>query len=204
MNISRIACVSTALLALSCAEDSGTVSVDAVYNLTCPDGSSVGCGSYATETCLGPVGQRSIVGARGDTACTGDVLDVRCEAVDRPDGRRFIALEAFVGDEEPPGNFAFELDAILGTGSVEDNCVVTIIEDGADYGGRVMTGACGTEPPSPPDQPCQLSNVSAEGGVVEFDLLCESLLSSTSGFGFDVGAVGGGPARIRFGACTGF
>ena len=197
MNISRIACVSTALFALSCAEDSGTVSVDAVYNLTCPDGDSVGCGSLAEPTCLGSVGQRSIVGVRGDIACTGDALDVRCEAVDRPDGRRFVALEAYVGDR-----FAFLLDAIVVDQSVAEVCHVTIIEDGADYGGMVL-GGCGLEAPTP-DQPCQLSNVSAEGGVVEFDLLCESLLSSTSVSGFDVGAVGGGPTRIRFGACTGF
>lgn len=207
MNISRIACLSSALLALSCAESSGTVSVDATYNLTCPDGDVADCGSYATpppclsEDAEGAIvpGRRSIVGVRGDTACTGDVLDVRCEAVDRPDGRRFIALEAFVGDE-----FAFKLDAILGTGSVEDTCVVTITEDETPYGGTMMTGGCGTEPPSPPEQPCQISNVSTEGGGVAFDIECEALLSSTSGFGFDVGAVGGGPTTIRFGNCTGF
>jgi hypothetical protein len=197
MNISRIACLSTALFALSCAETTGGVTVDATYNLTCPDGSAAGCGALAPDTCLGSVGQRSIVGSQGATACTGDYLAVACEAVDRPDGRRFIALEAFVGDE-----FAFALDAILGDGSVEDTCHITIIEDGADYGGRV-TGGCGTEPPSV-DQPCQLTNVSTEGGAVEFDIECESLLSDTSGLGFDVGAVGGGPTRIKFGGCTGF
>jgi hypothetical protein len=197
MNISRIACVSIALFALSCAEGSGTVRVDVEYNLTCPDGNTVGCGSLAEETCLGPVGQRSIVGMRGDIACTGDALDVRCESVDRPDGRRFVALEAYVGD-----GFAFLVDAIVGDGSVEDVCRVTIIEDGADYGG-LATGVCGLDAPSV-DQPCQLSNVTTEGGVVEFDLECESLLSSTSGLGFDVGAIGGGPTRIRFDSCTGF
>lgn len=197
LKISRLACASTALFALSCAEGGGTVSVDAQYNLTCPDGSSAGCGSLAPDTCLGPVGQRSIVGVLGDTACNNDILDVKCEAVDRPDGRRFVALEAYVGDR-----FAFLVDAIVGDESVEDVCRVTIIEDMADYGG-LATGTCGTEPPSV-DQPCQLSNVSVEGGVVEFDLECESLLSSTSVSGFDVGAVGGGATRIRFGNCTGF
>lgn len=197
MNIGRIACLSTALLAFSCAESSGTVSVDAQYNLTCPDGSSAGCGALALDTCLGPVGQRSIVGSEGDTTCTGDRLSIACEAVDRPDGRRFVALEAFVGND-----FAFMLDVILGNGLVEDTCHVTIAEDGADYGGRV-TGTCGTEPPSV-DQPCQLTNVSTVGGGVEFDLECEALLSDTSGLGFDVGAVGGGPARIQFGTCAGF
>jgi hypothetical protein len=189
--------VSVAALALSCAESGGTVSVEASYNLTCPDGSDAGCGSLAPDTCLGPVGQRSIVGQRGDTACTGEVLDVRCDAVERPDGRRFIALEAYVGDD-----FAFTLDAILGTESVEGTCEVTIIEDGADYGG-LATGACGSASPSV-DQPCQITNVSTEGGEVVLDLQCESLLSSTSGLGFDVGAVGGGPTTIRFSNCSGF
>jgi hypothetical protein len=186
-----------ATLALACAETGGTVSVDASYNLTCPDGSAAGCGSLAPDTCLGSVGQRSITGKRGDTACTGDVLDVRCEAVERPDGRTFIALEAYVGDD-----FAFTLDAILGNESVEDTCEVTIIEDGADYGGLV-TGFCGDAPPSV-DQPCQITNLSAEGDEVVFDLQCAALLSSTSGLGFDVGAVGGGPTTIRFDNCSGF
>ena len=197
MRISRLLCLLAALFALSCAESGGTVSVDAMYNLTCPDGSAVGCGSLAPDTCLGPVGQRSIVGSRGETTCTGEVLDVRCEALERPDGRTFVALEAYVGDQ-----FAFTLDAILGNGSVEDTCQVTIVEDGADYGGRV-TGACGSASPSV-DQPCQIANVSTEGGEVVFDLQCQSLLSSISALGFDVGAVGGGPTTIRFSTCTGF
>jgi hypothetical protein len=189
--------VFVAASSLACAESGGTVSVDASYNLTCPDGGAAGCGSLAPDTCLGSVGQRSIVGERGETTCTGDVLDVRCEAVERPDGRTFISLEAYVGDD-----FAFVLDAILGNESVEDTCEVTIIEDGADYGGLV-TGACGAASPSV-DQPCQITNVSAEGDEVVFDLQCAALLSSTSGLGFDVGAVGGGPTTIRFGNCSGF
>ena len=205
MKICRIACLSAALFAISCADGPATVAVDATYNLTCPDGNAADCGSLATPPpCLSEgadgasvPGRRSIVGVRGDTACNGDVLDVKCEAIERPDGRTFIALEAYVGDE-----FALTLDAILGNGSVEDTCEVTIIEDGADYGG-MATGACGTASPSI-DQPCQITNVSTEGGAVVFDLECESLLSSTSLFGFDVGAVGGGPTRFQFSSCTGF
>lgn len=206
MKISRSACLCVLLFAFSCADSNGTVAVDANYNLTCPDGSVAGCGSLAPETCLGSVGQRSIVGSRGDVACNGDVLDVKCEAIERPDGRTFIALEAYVvrpatEDEPPVDQFAITLDAILGNDSVEDTCEVTIIEDGLDYGG-IVTGACGVEPPSVA-QPCQITNVSTEGGGVEFDLECEALLSSTTTLGFDVGAVRGGPARIRFSNCTG-
>jgi len=193
MRISRSSCLLAALFALSCAESSGTVAVDAMYNLTCPDGSAIDCGSQA-DTCLGPVGQRSIIGSRGDTACNGDMLVVECEAVERPDGRTFISLDANVGNE-----FAFQLDAILGDGSVEDVCDVTIIEDQAPYD----FGVCGADPPSM-EQPCQLSNVSTANNEVVFDLECEGLLSMTSGLGFDVGAVGGGPATIRFSNCTGF
>ena len=53
-------------------------------------------------------------------------------------------------------------------------------------------------------QPCQLSNVSVEGGDVVFDLECDAVLSDTTGLAFDVGAVGGGPTTIRFANCTGF
>jgi hypothetical protein len=54
------------------------------------------------------------------------------------------------------------------------------------------------------EQPCQLSNVSVEGSEVVFDLLCDTLLSSTTGLAFNVGAVGGGPTTIRFANCVGF
>jgi hypothetical protein len=194
MKVSHFACLLAALFALSCAESSGTVTVDAMWNLTCPSGGAVGCGALASDTCLGPVGQRSIVGSRGETACTGDQLIVECEAVERPDGRMFISLDANVGNE-----FAFQLDAILGEGSVEDMCDITIIEDQASYD----FGACGLDPPSM-QQPCQLSNISTANNEVVFDLECEDLLSTTSGLGFDVGAVGGGPTTIRFSNCTGF
>jgi hypothetical protein len=194
MKVSRFACLLAALFALSCAESSGTVTVDAMWNLTCPSGGAVDCGALASDTCLGPVGQRSIVGSRGETACTGDELIVECEAVERPDGRMFISLDANVGNE-----FAFQLDAILGEGSVEDMCDITIIEDQASYD----FGACGLDPPSM-QQPCQLSNISTANNEVVFDLECEDLLSTTSGLGFDVGAVGGGPTTIRFSNCTGF
>jgi hypothetical protein len=69
-----------------------------------------------------------------------------------------------------------------------------------------MTGSpttCGEEPPSL-TQPCQLSNVSTEGNEVIFDLECDSLVNSTTGFGVHVGALGGGPTTIRFANCTGF
>ncbi|MGB5193782.1 MAG: hypothetical protein WBN70_12435, partial [Polyangiales bacterium] len=163
--------------------------------------SEVECGSLAPDTCLNvsedgffAPGWRSIIGSRGDTACNGDVLVVECEAVERPDGRTFISLDANIGDE-----FAFQLDAILGDGSVEDVCDVTIIEDQAPYD----FGVCGIDPPSM-EQPCQLSNVSTANNEVVFDLECQGLLSMTSGLGFDVGAVGGGPTTIRFSNCTGF
>lgn len=181
------------LLALACNGGNATVAVDAEWNLTCPVGSPVGCGSIG-ETCLGPVGQRAIVGSRGDTSCTGAPIVVTCEAVDRSDGSTFVSLKASVGD-----GYAFELDAILGNGTVEDVCNVTIIEDEAMYD----FGACGTDPPSM-EQPCQLTDVSTDNDEVVFGLQCESLVSTTSGLGFDVGAVGGGPTMIRFAHCRGF
>ena len=51
-----------------------------------------------------------------------------------------------------------------GAGANDDWYDVTITEDGAVYD----LGGCGTEEPSM-EQPCQLSNVSAEGGEVVFD-----------------------------------
>ena len=62
-----------------------------------------------------------------------------------------MTLQASVGD-----GYAFELDAILGNGTVEDVCNVTIVEDEALYD----FGACGTDPPSM-EQPCQLTDVSS-------------------------------------------
>jgi hypothetical protein len=186
------------LLTLSCAGDDGTVAVDAQWNLTCPVGSEVGCGSLAEDTCLGDVGQRAIVGARGDSACTGDPIIASCQAIDRPNGLRAVFLEAKVGD-----GFEFLLSGAAvdpADGSIQGSaCNVTVVEDGLPYD----VGACGGDPPSM-DQPCQLSNIATDGGEVAFDLQCRSLLSSTSGLGFDVGAVGGGPTTIRFSNCTGF
>lgn len=183
---------------LSCAGDNGTVAVDAQWNLTCPAGSPVGCGSLG-DTCLGEVGQRAIVGSRGETSCMGEPILVTCDAVDRADGSTFVALKASVAKASGRDGYAFELDAILGNGTVEDRCNVTIIEDEAIYD----LGACGTDPPSM-EQPCQLTNVSTANSEVVFGLECEELVSRTSGLGFDVGAVGGGPATIRFTNCTGF
>jgi hypothetical protein len=111
---------------------------------------------------------------------------------------RSVTLEANVGND-----FAFELrGATIDSGDVvqQTACNVTIIEDQVPYD----IGTCGEDPPSM-EQPCQLSNISTEGGEVIFNLECRSLLSSVTGTsGFDVGAVGGGPATIRFANCTGF
>jgi hypothetical protein len=196
--MTRLMCVVLPLLALSCADSGGPVSVDAQWNLTCPSGGAAGCGALAEETCLGSVGQRAIVGEYRETACTGDPIIAICEAVERPDGTRIVTLEADVG-----GNFAFELRGAtidIGDGSVQQSaCNVTIIEDGLPYD----IGGCGSEPPSI-EQPCQLSSISVEGNEISFGLECDSLLSSTTDLAFDVGAVGGGPTTIRFGNCTGF
>lgn len=175
--------------------------VDAQWNLTCPADSEVDCGSLATETCLGSVGQRAILGVHGELACTGDAILAVCESVDRPDGTRNISLEANVdrGDRSFP-KFAFELGARIdpADNSVE-SCNVTITEDEVPYN----VGGCGEEPPSMA-QPCQLSNISTGNGEVSFAIECRSLISSVTGTsGFDVGAVGGGPTPIQFANCRG-
>lgn len=198
MKIGRFACALGALFAVSCADSGGPVTVDAEWNLTCPDDSGVGCGSLAPETCLGGVGDRAIIGSRGDTSCTGDPIIASCEAVERTNGLRVVFLEANIGD-----SFAFELRGATvdaDDGSVQESaCNITIIEDGLPYD----VGTCGDAAPSI-EQPCQLSNVLAQGGEVSFELECKSLISSTSGNGFDVGALGGGPTTIRFANCVGF
>jgi hypothetical protein len=191
-------CLFALCLSISCAESAEMASVDATWNLTCPIDSAVGCGSLAEDTCLGDAGQRTIAGERGSTACDGEPLVASCEAIERSNGTRVIFLEASIGSD-----FAFELRGATvdaGDGSVEASaCTVTIVEDGLPYD----VGSCGTEPPSM-EQPCQLSDVSTDGGDVEFDLLCRSLISSTTENGFDVGAVGGGPTTISFRNCDGF
>jgi len=198
MKMSRFMCVALPLFALSCAESGGPVLVDAEWNLTCPADSAVGCPGAPADTCLGDGGRRAIVGEHRQPACTGDPIIAICEAVAKPDGTRIVSLEADVG-----GEFAFELRGATidaGDGIVEQTaCNVTIIEDELPYD----IGACGTEPPSM-EQPCQLSNVSVEGGEVVFDLECDAILSSTTGLGYDVGALGGGPTTIRFANCVGF
>lgn len=187
------------VLALSCADDGGPVVVDARWNLTCPSQSQAGCGAPAPDTCLNEgvgVYERAIIGEHGEISCTGEPIIATCEAIDRSIGTSY-RLEAEVG-----GEFAFELAAVLGSGNTpveQSPCNVTIVEDGLPYD----IGACGTEPPSV-EQPCQLSNITADGSEVTFDLQCESLLSSTTGLGFNVGAPGGGPTTIRFANCTGF
>lgn len=193
----RFVCAALPLLALSCADSGGPVTVNAQWNLTCPSGGAAGCGALAEQTCLGRVGQREIVGEYRQIACTGDPIIASCYAVERSDGARVLTLEADVG-----GDFAFELRGAsidVGDGSLPSPaCNVTIIEDGLPYD----IGTCGTDPPTVA-QPCQLSNISIEGNELSFGLKCDSLLSSTTDLAFDVGAVGGGPTTIRFGNCTG-
>jgi hypothetical protein len=187
MKRSRFMCVLVSLLAVSCADSGGPVGVDAQWSLTCPD--DVGCTTPA-ETCLGQGNQRAIVGQNGQGTCTDDPIIASCEAVER-DGTRLVFLEANVGDA-----FAFELrGARIDPGGAEETaCAVTIVESGDAYGR--MLGACGEDPPSMV-QPCQLSEISATGGEVGFDLECDALLSSTTGFGFDV------RGTFRFSNCTG-
>lgn len=207
MKVSRLSCLLVSMLVLSCADTDNTVRVSAEWNLSCPADTDVDCGSFADPpTCLredeegvvGP-GWRSIVGSSGDSACTGDNIFASCEVVEQQNGATLVFLEADAGDD-----FAFQLRGArvdLDDGSMpESACYVTITEDGATYGGMV-TGVCGTDEPSM-QQPCQLSNITVGGGVVEFDLECESLISAAVA-GFDVGAIGPGPTTIRFENCTG-
>ena len=193
MEIRRFACVMSALFAVSCGGNDGTVMVDAEWNLTCPSGSAVGCGSLG-DTCLGPVGRRTMFGARGDASCSGDPIDVSCEAIERSNGVTSITLKANIDNR-----YAFELDTLLAENAVDSVCNVTIIEDQGMYD----FGVCGMDPPSF-EQPCQLSNISTDNNEVIFDLRCEAIVSRTTGFGFDVGGVGSEPATIRFANCTGF
>ena len=197
---SRWLCALLSLLALSCAESGGPVIVDASWNLTCPSSTSAECASWAEDTCLGNQGSRTIAGAHGEMSCNDvDPIIATCEVVER-DGLTVIDLKASVG------GFAFELTgaAAEATPSAEEQtvCIVTITEEGVDYGRTVMLGSCGREEPSV-EQPCQISNVMAESGVIAFDLQCEALLNSASGFGFDVTATSGQPT-ISFSNCSGF
>jgi len=192
---SRSICALLPLLALSCADGNGPLYVDVEYNLTCPSSGGADCGSLA-ETCLGDFGNRTIVGAFGEVACTGDPIIATCEAVERADGSTSITLEADLG-----GKFAFELRGATiesGGSSIQGvACNVAITEDEVRYN----IGACGAAPPSM-EQPCQLSNISVEGRDIAFDLQCDSILSSTTNWAFDVGGVGGS-ATVRFENCTG-
>jgi hypothetical protein len=202
MNTSRLVGLLLSVLALSCAQDGGPVLVDAQWNLTCPADTEVGCGSLAAETCLGSVGQRTILGEHGEVACTGDAILAICESVDRADGTRSISLEVNVdrGNRSFP-KYAFELEArVNATNDSAESCNVTITENEVPYD----IGDCGDEPPSMA-QPCQLSSISTGNGGVSFAIECKSLLSSLTGTssGFDVGAVGGGPTTIQFANCRG-
>ncbi len=205
----RYVCVSGAALLASCAASDGTVSVDAEYNLTCPAGTGVECGALG-NTCLGPVGQRSLIGADGDESCScadGDEsciaapLDVTCRAV-RSGPRTLIELGASVVENGALGEiYGIELDVILDGDSME-RCNVTIMEDGAafEFGGCVLAPE-----PTTVERPCQLSNLATGGGEVAFDLECEpNPILNLAAFGFNVSAIGSGPATIRFSNCSGF
>jgi len=192
----RLACLLLSVLALSCAQDGGPALVDARWNLTCPTGSELGCGSLAPDTCFGVAGQRAIVGEHRQPSCTGDPIIGICESVDRADGTTFISLVANVDEA-----FAFELTAVVDTNDESVgafSCNVTIIEGQEAYD----MGACGEDPPSM-EQPCRLTNIVTEGGEVAFDLQCVEILSSASGRAFDVGGVGAETTRIRFQNCSG-
>lgn len=193
----RLSCASVAALLISCAANDGTVAVDAEWNLTCPVGTGVGCGALG-DTCLGQLGQRAIVGADGDESCSGARIGVTCAAVERSDGSMLIDLSARVGDD-----YALELDAILGEDTVETRCNLTIVEDGATYD---LGGCVGSSESTTVERPCQLSNIAIAGGEVAFDIECapNPILNPTSAFGFNVGALGGGPATIGFSNCSGF
>ncbi len=196
-HIRRLPILIVGLFVVSCATGEGPVAVDASWNLTCPVDSAVECGARAS-TCLGNSGQRTVVGANGDISCDEQIpIIVDCGAIDRPNGERTIFLETAVGS-----GFAFELRGATvddGNGGVQaEGCTVTIVEDGLPYD----VGDCGPEPPSMA-QPCQITNVISENGEVGFDLECRSLISSVTGNGFNVGAVGGGPTTISFSNCRG-
>ncbi|MBW1831428.1 MAG: hypothetical protein DRH23_04815 [Deltaproteobacteria bacterium] len=201
MKMSRLMWVLLPVLALSCAETGGPVSVNAEWNLTCPADSPVGCPGAPANTCLGDGGHRAILGEHRQLACTGDPIRAICEAVQGADGTRLVTLEANIADD-----FAFELHAETieaGDGLVEQtDCYVTIIEEGTSYGGRTL-GRCGEDDISM-DQPCQLSGISVQGSDVSFELACESLINGTSVLAYDVGAVGVGPTTITFANCVGF
>lgn len=201
MKMSRLMCVLLPVLALSCAETGGPVSVNAEWNLTCPADSLVDCPGVPADTCLGDGGHRAIVGEHRQPACTGDPIRAICEAVQGADGTRLVTLEANVADD-----FAFELHAETietGDGLVEQtDCYVTIIEDGTSYGGRTL-GRCGEDDISM-EQPCKLSGISVQGGDVSFEFECDSLINATSVLAYDVGAVGVGPTTITFANCVGF
>jgi len=194
-------CVLLPVLALSCAETGGPVSVNAEWNLTCPADSLVDCPGVPATTCLGDGGHRAIVGEHRQPACTGKPIRAICEAVQGADGTRLVTLEANVDDD-----FAFELHAETietGDGLVEQtDCHVTIIEDQTSYGGPAL-GRCGEDDISM-DQPCRLSSISVEGSDVSFELECRSLINRTSVLAYDVGAVGVGPTTVTFANCVGF
>ena len=173
MNTSRFVCLFVSILGLSCAEEGGPVLVDAQWNLTCPADSEVDCGTLATETCLGSVGQRAILGVHGELACTGDAILAVCESVNRSDGTRNISLEANVdrGDRSFP-KFAFELGAREEPPSMAQPCQLSNISTG---NGEVSF-------------------------AIECRSLISSVTGTS---GFDVSAVGGGPTPIQFANCKG-
>lgn len=170
--------------------------VDAQWNLSCPGGGEVACGSWATDSCIGEGSQRAIIGEHGQAEC-GDRIIAICESVARAGGTEDITLEVNVdrsGGSLP--RFAFELSVKIDSSDDSvDFCNVTIIEDDVPYD----IGDCGQEPPTM-QQPCQLSDISTEGNEVSFNLECRSLISSVTGSALDATST----APIRFANCTGF
>jgi hypothetical protein len=210
MTMWRYVSVFGLVLVASCASGDGTVSVDAEYNLRCPAGTGVECGALG-DTCLGPFGQRTLIGAdgdescscpEGDESCTSAPLDVTCRAI-RSGERILIELGASVVENGALGEiYGLELDVILDADSME-RCNVTIIEDGAafEFGGCVFAPE-----PTTVERPCQLSNFTTGAREVAFDLECRpNPILNIAAFGFNVGAVdsASGPATISFSNCSG-
>lgn len=194
----RLACLLSLGLLLSCAQDDSAVFADVQWRLSCPAGGDLGCGSWATDSCIGEGTQRAIVGAHGQAECDDQIIAI-CESVTRTGGTEDdITIEVNVdrgGGSSP--RFALELSAKIDRAddSVEF-CNVTVIEDDVPYD----IGECGEDPPAMPQQPCQLTDISTGGNEVSFNLSCKSLISSVTGSALDVDST----SPIRFSNCTGF
>lgn len=193
----RLACLLPLGLLLSCAQDGSAVLADAQWSLSCPAGGDVDCGSWATDSCIGEGSQRAIVGEHGQAECDDRIIAI-CESVARTGGTEDITIEVNV-DRDGGSSPRFALELSVKIDRADDSvefCNVTIIEDDVPYD----IGECGTDPPSMPQQPCQLTDISTGGNAVSFNLSCRSLISSVTGFALDVDST----EPIRFVNCTGF